>query len=249
MGQMYGALYELNVEPDFVPAGEADLSRYRVLLVPPLYSASDAVLRQISDFVEKGGHVVMAFKSGFANEHSTVRWDLAPGPLRKAAGFHYQEFTNLAEPVGLTPDRWNVGDENRASVWHEFLIPGTAEVLATSEHQVWKYPVITRNGYGKGTLTYEAAVVTNALQREIIREAVARAGLPASDQKLPPAVKVRHGKNGRGKTLHLFFNFSDQEQSFAYAYAGGSDLLTNRAVHKGATLWLSPWDVAIVAEQ
>src|SRR6266581_3975319 len=39
--QMYDALYELNVEPDFVQAGDSNLSRYKVLLVPPLYSASD----------------------------------------------------------------------------------------------------------------------------------------------------------------------------------------------------------------
>ena len=39
--QMYDALYELNVEPDFVQAGDSNLPRYKVLLVPPLYSASD----------------------------------------------------------------------------------------------------------------------------------------------------------------------------------------------------------------
>jgi len=33
--QMYGALYDLNVEPDFVAAGNANLPRYKVLLVPP----------------------------------------------------------------------------------------------------------------------------------------------------------------------------------------------------------------------
>ena len=38
LGQMYSALYDLNVEPDFVQAGDANLSRYRVLLVPPFPS-------------------------------------------------------------------------------------------------------------------------------------------------------------------------------------------------------------------
>ena len=35
---------DLNVEPDFVPAEDASLAKYKVLLVPPLYSASDTVL-------------------------------------------------------------------------------------------------------------------------------------------------------------------------------------------------------------
>jgi len=101
--QMYDALYDLNVEPDFVQAGDPNLSRYKVLLVPPLYSASDAVLQQVSDYVKNGGQVVMSFKSGFTDEHSTVRAAMAPGPLLAACGFHYQEFTNLPAPERLVP--------------------------------------------------------------------------------------------------------------------------------------------------
>ena len=129
---MYDALYDLNVEPDFLDAGgTADLSAYRVLLVPPLYSASDAVLNRVANYVQSGGHVVMAFKSGFTNEHSTVRDVMAPGPLRAAAGFRYQEFTSLPAPVPLKPDAFGAGLDNQGSVWEEFLIPETAQVLLT----------------------------------------------------------------------------------------------------------------------
>src|SRR5437016_5223841 len=115
--QMYDALYDLNIEPDFVSPDSTDLSTYRVLLVPPLYSASDAVLQRVSDYVKNGGHVVMSFKSGFTNEYSTARDVMAPGPLRTAAGFHYQEFTNLAEPQRLKPDPFGVGEPNNGAVW------------------------------------------------------------------------------------------------------------------------------------
>jgi len=43
-GQMYGALYRSNVGVDFVFPESTNLSAYRVILVPPLYVASDAVL-------------------------------------------------------------------------------------------------------------------------------------------------------------------------------------------------------------
>src|SRR5205823_4097813 len=76
--QMYDALFDLNMEPDFIQAGDPNLSKYKVLLVPPLYSASDAVLQQVSDYVKNGGHIVTAFKSGFTNEYSTVRDVMAP---------------------------------------------------------------------------------------------------------------------------------------------------------------------------
>jgi beta-galactosidase len=246
--QLYDALYDLNVEPDIVQPGDPNLSRYKALLVPPLYSASDEVLRQVAEYVRTGGHVVMAFKSGFANEYSTVRHVMAPGPLRVAAGFRYQEFTSLAEPQRLTPDPYEVGGENRGSVWQEFLIPETAEVVASFDDSPWNSPAITRNKYGSGTLTYEATVVTHALQREIIRDVLKRAGLTGPDQRLPEAVKVRHGRNSQGQLLHYYLNFSGQEQSIAYPYREGSDLLIDRTVKQGEVLALKPWDLAIVVE-
>jgi beta-galactosidase len=249
MAQMYGALYELNIETDFVQAGDPDLARYKVLLVPPLYSASDRVLAQVSEYVKNGGHVVMAFKSGFTDEHSTVRATIAPGPLRAAAGFHYQEFTSLVEPLQLTPDPYRAGAENRASVWQEFLISDTAEVIASADDTYWRFPVLTRNRFGKGTLTYEAAVLTDTLQREVIREVINGAGLGGPDQLLPHAVRVRHGTDTRGRKLHYYFNFSGQEQAIAYPYPSGSDLLTGTKLQHGNTLSLRPWDLAIIAEQ
>jgi beta-galactosidase len=247
--QMYGALYELNVEPDFVAAGDANLSRYKVLLIPPLYSASDGVLQQLSDYVKNGGQVVMAFKSGFTNEFSTVREVMAPGPLRSATGFHYQEFTNLPEPERLTPDPYGVGEQNKGAIWEEFLMPDTADVVAWFDDSYWKFPAITRNRYGNGVLTYEGTVVSDALQREILRDTLKRSGLTGPDQNLPPTVKVRHGHNMQGKLLHYYLNFSGEEQSFAYPYGNGSDLLTDTSVRDGQALKLKPWDLAIVAEQ
>jgi beta-galactosidase len=249
MRQMYDALYTLNVAPDIVQAEHAALDRYKVVLVPPLYSASDEVLRGLCDYVHRGGHVVMAFKSGFTDQFSTVRHVMAPGPLRVAAGFHYQEFTSLPEPRRLTPDAYAVGDQNMGSVWQEFLLLDTAEAVATFDHSYWRYPAITRNTYGKGTLTYEATVVTEALQRAIIRDTLSRAGLVGHNQRLPEVLKVRDARSPDGKQLHFYFNFSGGQQSFSYPSEDGADLLTERAVRRGQTITLQPWDLAIIMER
>ena len=90
-----------------------DFSAYKLLIVPALYISDDALLQRISDYVKNGGHVVMTFKSGFANENSAVRWVRAPGPLREAAGFSYQEFSNLEHPLALKDDPFHVGEQTR----------------------------------------------------------------------------------------------------------------------------------------
>jgi hypothetical protein len=80
------------------------------------------------DYVHGGGHLVMTFKSGFTNEYNTVRWSMAPGPLRKAAGFRYQEFSNLAKPLALKGDPFKAGADNRVSEWAEMVLQQGREI-------------------------------------------------------------------------------------------------------------------------
>ena len=66
------------------------------------------------------------------------------------------------------------------------------------------------------------------------------------DQKLSPAVKVRHGRNREGKVLHYYLNFSGEQQVVSYPYNNGSDLLTGASARQGLPLKLQPWDLAIM---
>jgi beta-galactosidase len=111
------------------------------------------------------------------------------------------------------------------------------------------FPAITRNRYGSGTLTYEGTFLTGALQREIIREVLKRAGLSGPDQNLQGSVRVRHGRNRQGKLLHYYLNFSGEERNVSYPYGDGFDLLTGAAVRSGHALRLKPWDLVIMTEQ
>ncbi len=179
-----------------------------------------------------------------------MRWTRAPGPLREAAGFYYQEFSNLKQPLPLKGDPYQAGDKNRVSAWAELLIPETARPLAFYDHPFFgKYPAITRNQFGEGTLTYEGAFLSEELQERVLLEVLSAAGLTGPDQKLPPPVRVKHGTDNNGKPVHYYLNYSAQPQTFAYPYGGGTDVLTGNAVASNANLTLSPWDVVIVEER
>ena len=248
--QMYAALYRLNIGVDFVFPDSASLANYKVIVVPPLYIASDEVLNRLVEYVRSGGNLVMAFKSGFCNEYSTVRWSMAPSPLRKAAGFRYQEFSNLRGPLALKGDPFHVGAENKVSDWAEMLIPEGAQPLATYDDPFFgKYPAITRNQFGSGTLTYEGTVLSNALQVSVLRDVLTRAGLTGPDQELPSAVRVKHGVNRSGRTLHYYLNYSSEAQTFKYPYGAGIELLTQTPVTPSQSLTLEPWDLMIMEEK
>ena len=191
----------------------------------------------------------MTFKSGFANENSAVRWVRAPGPLREAAGFSYQEFSNLEKPLALKGDPFHAGADNKVSYWAEFLMPEHAKAVAFYDHPFFgKWPAITENSFGSGTLLYEGTYLSDALQKAVLRDAVQKAGLASADQQLPAAVHVQHGVNRMGKRIHYYFNYSADEAKANYAYGAGTNLLDGKAVAKGAVLTLAPWDLAIVEE-
>jgi beta-galactosidase len=248
--QMHHALYSLNIGTDFVFPETADFSQYKLLIVPALYISDDALLQRISDYVKNGGHVVMTFKSGFANENSAVRWVRAPGPLRAAAGFSYQEFSNLEHPLALKGDPFHVGKDNQVMYWAEFLMPEHAKVLAYYDHPFFgRWPAITENHYGNGTLWYEGTYLSDGLQKAILRDAIKEAGLTGPDQDLAPAIHVVSGTDRLGKHLHYYFNYSGNSVSFTYPYAAGKDLLTGQSIADSQQVTLKPWDLAIVEER
>jgi len=247
--QMHNALYHLNVGCDFVFPETADFSQYKLLIVPALYISDDALLEKISNYVKNGGHVVMTFKSGFANENAAVRWERAPGPLREAAGFSYQEFSNLEKPLGLKGDPFNAGADNKVSYWAEFLMPEHAKALAYYDHPFFgKWPAITENNFGAGTLLYEGTYLSDPLQKAVLTAELGKIGVAGADQQLPAAVHAQHGVNRLGKRLHYYFNYSGTEEKIHYTYGAGTNLFDGKAVAGQADLTVAPWDLAIIEE-
>jgi beta-galactosidase len=257
VGQIHHSLYDLNVPCDFVFPETQDFSAYKLLIVPMLYVADDALLKRIADYVKNGGHVVMTFKSGFTDENSSARMVRAPGLLREAAGFSYQEFSNLEQPLALKGDPFHVEPEsptadksaNRVSYWAEFLTLEHAKALAWYDDPFFgRWPAITENSFGAGTLLYEGTYLSGELQTSVLRKALEEAGVAGPDQQLPAQVHVQHGVNRFGRTVHYYFNYSGKPVQASYRYAAGTNLLDGKAVAHAAELTLPAWDLAIVEE-
>ena len=243
--QLYRALYDSNVGADFV-FPSSDLSPYKLLIVPSLYVADDALLKRLADYVHNGGHVLMLFKSGFTNENSAVRWERAPGPLRQAAGFTYQEFSNLEKPLSLAGDPFHAGSENQVSHWAEFLQLTTARPLATYDHPFFgRWPAITRNRFGTGSLTYEGTALSDKLQRAVVLDTLADSGVTADPAAAASKVRIKHGVSHSGKAITYLLNYSSANSPVRYTGPAAHDLLTGTALQSGQSLEIQPWDLVI----
>ena len=135
------------------------------------------------------------------------------------------------------------------SVWADMILPETAKSLARYEHPFFgNYPAITRNEFGKGTVTYEGTILSDALQEKVVRFVLEQARVELADARVPPAVRVRQALSRDGRVVRFYLNFSGSPQSFAYQHRASTDLLTGEPVADGANVSLGPWDLAVIRE-
>ena len=92
-------------------------------------------------------------------------------------------------------------------------------------------------------------MLSDTLQAKVLLDVLQMAGLTGPDQELPAAVRVKHGTNRNGKTIHYYMNYSSDLQTFKYPYKQGEDLLTKTAVAPSQMVTLKAWDLAIIEEE
>ena len=241
---IYDALYQMNIECDFIWPESENLSQYKAIFVPALYAAPDTLLQKLKQYVADGGTLVATFKTGFANENIKVSHEVQPHILGECLGVTYHQFT-FPKDVGLSG---NIAHkESEAKVFMELLIPKEAEVLASYKHYNWnEYAAITRNHYGKGTAVYIGCMTDDETLKAVITAALSESGVEIPEEKYP--VIIRSGINDLGKKIRYFFNYSSEEQEVLYAFKDGKELLTDGRIRAQSVLKIPAWDVKIIEE-
>ena len=101
--RVYDALFELNVECDFLPVdapGER-LAQYAMIVTPALYCAPEETIARLRGFVAGGGHLVSTMRSFVTDDEVTVWHDRAPHGLTDVFGMTYNQFTRPKGRVGV----------------------------------------------------------------------------------------------------------------------------------------------------
>ena len=247
---MYDALYKMNIGCDFVDPTSINIENYTMLLVPPLYAASDELLKRLNKFVENGGHIVYAFRSGFCDENVKVRSSHQPGIIGEACGVYYSQFV-AAKNISLKDNPFGVEkDKNSLTTWIELLTPGSAKVLASYDHPYWgKYAAIVQNNYGKGKATYIGCLPSHKVMEKIVKNAIVESGLWGVDQEIAFPLITKSGINQYGKLIHYYFNYSLNSNSLIYPHNEGEELLTGKTTVANELIEIEPWGLKIIEEK
>jgi beta-galactosidase len=186
------ALLKAGYPADIVGPG-ADLSRYKLVVVPSLYLAERELVAKLAAYVQAGGHLVLTARSGVKDGDNICVEQVLPGALAGLAGVQVLEYDSLLPGSDQTVVLRD-GRSYPVHGWADLVTPVSAEVLATYGHDYYAgVAAVTRNErvYYVGTLPGPECLAALA------PEVAAAAGcepLPFAGEGVEVAARISDGR-------------------------------------------------------
>jgi len=184
----YEASWRAGLTTDFAHP-EADLSRYRLVVVPSLYLTTPQAAENLRRYVDGGGTLVVACFSGIVDAWDRVYPGSHPGALRDVLGVTVEEWLPLraGERVGLGWEAglgWAEGDAVHvgwAVGWTEAVrLAGAKAVARYSDGPAAGGPAVTRYELGRGQAWYVSARTDATATAALLAAACESAGITAA---------------------------------------------------------------------
>lgn len=216
----YIPFWQEGISVDIISMDE-EISKYKVVIAPFLYSIRPGVAERLRKFTAEGGILVLTFGTAYVNENDLCFLGGYPGGgLMEVAGLEAEEID------ALYPEEKNelvMTSENAGSGWRKSYSCGSlcellklkegCTVLAEYGDDFYKgKPAVTVNSYGKGQCYYIATKAENAFledfYKSLIREKNIRKNMSI---ELPKGVTVQRRENEK-QMFDFVMNFNDKMQ-------------------------------------
>ena len=190
----YNALARAGIAVEFGDE-TADLTGYRLVVVPMLYLLTDDFAKKLCDFAQNGGTVVVTYWTGVVDESDLCRLGDTPYGLTGLLGLRRTEIDGMydGETRRCTPASGCALPEAQASILCEVAVlndTDPAEPLSVyAEDYFAQHPAAAVHKYGAGRAYYLASRFDEDFYRAFYRDAAKELGLlPAWQQPLPAGV-------------------------------------------------------------
>ena len=190
----YNALARAGIAVEFGDE-TADLTGYRLVVVPMLYLLTDDFAKKLCDFAQNGGTVVVTYWTGVVDESDLCRLGDTPYGLTGLLGLRRTEIDGMydGETRRCTPASGCTLPEAQASILCEVAAlndTDPAEPLSIyAEDYFAQHPAAAVHKYGAGRAYYLASRFDEDFYRAFYRDAAKELGLvPAWPQPLPAGV-------------------------------------------------------------
>ncbi|GAA1751589.1 beta-galactosidase [Nostocoides vanveenii] len=258
---VHKSLRDMGITADVVHPS-ADLSRYRVIVVPTLYLVTDEHAAAIAAAAEAGAQVLVTYFSGISDEHDHIRLGGYPGAFRELLGVRVEEFNPLldGDEVGLLaagPGRSNeagaaatgadtagadVGTGRRWSEW----------CAVTDAAPLWTYAggpcagsvALARRHTGSGAAWYLGTLPDEAALANVLASITEAAGVGPVVAELPVGVEAIRRRAADGRSWVFLLNHTDDPITVPLS---GFDVLTGAVTDGHAAL--TAGGVAVLREE
>ncbi len=177
---------------------ESDLARYRVVVVPTLYTVSDAVAGALAAAADGGAHVLVTYFSGISDPEDHVWLGGYPGAFRDLLGVRVEEFAPLRVGEAVPLEGGGAG-----TVWSEVAQALDAEVVhAYAGGPCVSRPAVTRRVVGDGVAWYLGTLPDDDTLGALLDRVADEAGV-AAVASVPAGVEVTRRRSERGSWLFV----------------------------------------------
>ena len=181
MARHFAPYVIFNINSDVKSTRSVDLARYKVVSLPLYQMVDDAFVDKLSEWVKRGGHLILGWRAGSRDEKNWTVSTTLPGLFAEMAGVQVRQFESLNNQktkirIGWLPLKFNT--EN----WADILELKTAKALAWYADDKKFYhgsPCISVNDFGLGKVYYVGTSLSPEaifiLYRQIFKDAKLKA--------------------------------------------------------------------------
>lgn len=231
--QAFEPLFRANIDTALIHVGHADLSPYKLVVVPADYVMDESSAKALREYVRGGGTVLMTAYSAKVDEHGLWFDTPLPGRLSDVFGLKTNAFYDSNE-INFELDGKVVQTHSHR---YEVLEPSTAKVIAQFTMEKVKSPALTVNMFGKGKAFYLATESDAAAMAPVLDYLYSLTGVQRGPQT-PEGVFARVVD---GRTLYV--NTTEAEQTISIK-GQKRDVLTNHTYD--GTVVLGPYEAELI---
>ena len=239
----YRSLWRATVPVDFVQPN-ADLSSYKVVVVPNLYLVDDSEAENLRKFTEQGGHLVVSFFSGIVDSNDVIHPGGYPGPLAELLGISIDELWPLEKREQVSIE-FSKELSYKADLWIESIVPRGAEVVAQlASGDLIGNPAVTRHNIGSGVAWYVGTRLEETGLKELMARVLDKAGVEGILKNSSGTVEACIRRDGHRELLFVLNHGSVPVTiSLSSDKQLGMEIISGKDWSEGETL--SPLDVCI----
>lgn len=237
----YCALAANNVTVDIISADEP-LGNYRLVIAPALLLLNDRRAANLTEFVQRGGHLILTIRTGMKDEYNALLPSRQPGPLAALSGVEVEDYYALDEPVpieGRLLSGWSKQWAQRLKLLDQNLAIPMAR-FGKSGGWLDGQVAMTVHPYGRGMVYTVGVYLDDAAQRTFIAHVLETAGVGVLET--PEGLEIATRVDVSGKLIYFVINHTPTERRFSLPWHG-FDHLSQRSVRD---LQLEPYGIAIV---